>query len=67
MFVGVLLFVYFSCGKSGKKIWKKYCLHVISNFLATVPSVGLLTISRQGVGETQLQLTRRERGKEILI
>lgn len=60
MFVGVQLFIYFSCRKAGKPIWKKYCSHVISNDLALVPGVGLLTASRRRVGETQLQPRRKK-------
>lgn len=65
MFVGVQLFIYFSCRKAGKPIWKKYCSHVISNYLAVVPGIGLLTVSRQRVGETQLQPTRRKRERDL--
>lgn len=65
MFVGVQLFVYFSCRKAGKPIWKKCCSHVISNHLAVVPGIGLLTVSRWRVGETQLQPTRRKRDRDL--
>lgn len=65
MFVGVQLFIYFSCRKTGKLIWKKYRSLVISNYLAVVPGIGLLTVSRRRVGETQLQPTRRKKERDL--
>lgn len=64
LFVGVQLFIYFSCRKAGKPIWKEYCSHVTSNYLAVVPGTGLLTVSRWRVGETQLQ-PRRKRERDL--
>lgn len=59
------VFIYFSCRKTGKLIWKKYRSLVISNYLAVVPGIGLLTVSRRRVGETQLQPTRRKRERDL--
>lgn len=44
---------------------KKYRSLVISNYLAVVPGIGLLTVSRRRVGETQLQPTRRKRERDL--
>lgn len=51
--------------KGRKANLEKYLSHVISNDLAVVPGIGLLTVSRRRVGETQLQPTRRKREKDL--
>lgn len=65
MFVGVQLFGLFFLQKGRKANLEKHCSHVISNYLAVVPGIGLLTVSRWRVGETQLQPTRRKREKDL--
>lgn len=65
MFVGVQLFGLFFLQKGRKDNLEKYCSYVISNYLAVVPGIGLLTVSRWRVGETQLQPTRRKREKDL--